>query len=48
LATSEKLVTELPRIEAGWVLPMAGAGLGTELNADIKRRDNAAVRETRA
>jgi L-alanine-DL-glutamate epimerase-like enolase superfamily enzyme len=40
-----ELVTELPVIERGHCLPMAGPGLGTKLSAEMRRR--AAVRESR-
>lgn len=40
------LVTELPVIEKGFVLPMAGPGLGTRLSPEMRKR--AAVRESRA
>jgi L-alanine-DL-glutamate epimerase-like enolase superfamily enzyme len=33
-----KLVTELPRIEDGWVYPMQGSGLGTALHPDLMQR----------
>ncbi len=40
------LVTELPRLEQGFVLPMAGPGLGTRLSPEMRRR--AAIRDSRA
>lgn len=40
------LVTDLPVIERGFCLPMAGPGLGTKLTPDTRKR--AAVRESRA
>ena len=40
------LVTELPVIEKGFVLPMAGPGLGTKLLPETRKR--AAVKESRA
>jgi L-alanine-DL-glutamate epimerase-like enolase superfamily enzyme len=39
------LVTELPVVERGFCLPMAGPGLGTKLSASMRQR--AAVRESR-
>jgi L-alanine-DL-glutamate epimerase-like enolase superfamily enzyme len=41
------LVTELPRVEQGWVHPLAGAGLGTKLQPDVKTRPDATIRESR-
>jgi L-alanine-DL-glutamate epimerase-like enolase superfamily enzyme len=38
-----ELVTQLPRIEDGHILPMEGVGLGTELLPDVKRRRDAVV-----
>jgi L-alanine-DL-glutamate epimerase-like enolase superfamily enzyme len=40
------LVTDLPVLEKGFVLPMAGPGLGTKLTPDTRKR--AATRESRA
>lgn len=40
------LVTTLPVLEQGFVLPMQGPGLGTELTAETRRR--ASVKESRA
>jgi L-alanine-DL-glutamate epimerase-like enolase superfamily enzyme len=40
------LVTVLPVVEKGYVLPMAGPGLGTALQPDTRRR--ASVKESRA
>jgi L-alanine-DL-glutamate epimerase-like enolase superfamily enzyme len=42
------LVTVLPRLEQGWVLPMEGTGLGTALLPGVAKREDAVVRETRA
>jgi L-alanine-DL-glutamate epimerase-like enolase superfamily enzyme len=42
------LVTVLPRLEKGWVLPMEGPGLGTALLPGVAKREDAVVRETRA
>ncbi len=39
----KELVTELPRMEKGHILPMQGPGLGTELLADVKKRKDAVV-----
>ncbi|MCX8102648.1 MAG: mandelate racemase/muconate lactonizing enzyme family protein [Geminicoccaceae bacterium] len=38
-----EIVTELPRIEQGWILPMEGAGLGTALRPDLLKRPDATV-----
>jgi galactonate dehydratase len=40
------LVTELPLIENGWMLPMTGAGLGTELLPDIRKREDVRVQRS--
>jgi L-alanine-DL-glutamate epimerase-like enolase superfamily enzyme len=42
----KELVTDLPRIENGYVYPMAKPGLGTRLLPDIGRRKDALVRRT--
>jgi galactonate dehydratase len=42
-----ELVTELPRIEQGHILPLAGPGLGTALLPDVKRRADAVVQTSR-
>jgi galactonate dehydratase len=42
----KELVTELPRIEQGWIHPMSGPGLGTELLPDLTKREDAIVRRT--
>jgi L-alanine-DL-glutamate epimerase-like enolase superfamily enzyme len=42
------LVTVLPRLEQGWVLPMEGPGLGTSLLPEVAKREDAVVRESRA
>jgi L-alanine-DL-glutamate epimerase-like enolase superfamily enzyme len=42
------LVTTLPRVDQGWVLPMPGTGLGAALQPDVRRRPDATVRESRA
>jgi len=39
----KELVTELPRMEKGHILPMAGPGLGTELLPDVRKRPDAVV-----
>mgnify|MGYP000409824348 FL=1 len=39
----KELVTELPRIEQGWIHPMEGPGLGTRLLPDVLRRTDATV-----
>jgi len=41
-----ELVTELPPITAGRITVPAGPGLGTELNPDVIRRADAAIRES--
>ena len=41
-----EIVTELPRIENGWIYPMTGPGLGTRLQPDVFKRDDAIVRQT--
>ncbi len=38
------LVTVLPRVEQGWVLPMEGPGLGARLLPDVAAREDAVVR----
>jgi len=42
----KELVTELPRIEDGYVHPMSGPGLGTRLLPDVARRRDAIVRKS--
>ncbi|HLU03769.1 MAG TPA: mandelate racemase/muconate lactonizing enzyme family protein [Advenella sp.] len=39
-----ELVTAVPRIENGYVLPMQGAGLGVELRDEVFERDDLTVR----
>jgi len=39
----KELVTDLPRIEQGWIHPMEGPGLGTRLVPDVVRRPDATV-----
>ena len=41
------LVTVLPRLEHGWVLPMEGPGLGTALLPEVAKRQDAVVRESK-
>jgi galactonate dehydratase len=43
-----ELVTELPRIEDGYVFPMAGPGLGTRLQPDVVKRRDARIRRSAA
>jgi L-alanine-DL-glutamate epimerase-like enolase superfamily enzyme len=43
-----ELVTELPRIEDGYVYPMTGPGLGTRLLPEVTRRQDATVRRSAA
>ncbi len=38
------LVTVLPTVERGWVLPMEGPGLGARLLPEVARRDDAILR----
>ena len=42
-----ELVTELPRVEDGWVYPLTGPGLGTELLPEVPSRPDAVVRVSR-
>jgi len=42
------LVTVLPRLEKGFVYPMIGPGLGTELQPDLLKRKDAIIRVTKA
>lgn len=39
-----ELLTELPRLENGYVYPLEGYGIGTELNPDVFRREDVIVR----
>jgi L-alanine-DL-glutamate epimerase-like enolase superfamily enzyme len=39
-----ELVTEVPRVEDGWIYPLTGPGLGTQLLPDVPRRADATVR----
>jgi galactonate dehydratase len=41
-----ELVTELPKIENGFILPMAGPGLGTRLLPDVMERPDARVQRS--
>jgi galactonate dehydratase len=41
-----ELVTELPTVENGFILPMAGPGLGTRLLPDVARRPDASVQRS--
>ena len=43
-----ELVTELPRIEDGYVYPLAGPGLGTRLQPDVLKRGDARIRRSAA
>ena len=43
-----ELVTELPRIENGFVYPMAGAGLGTRLQPYVVKLRDATIRRSTA
>jgi galactonate dehydratase len=43
-----ELVTELPRIENGFIHPMSGPGLGTRLLPEVARRKDATVRRSAA
>ena len=42
----KELMTELPRMENGFILPMQGPGLGTKLLPDVVKRKDATVRRT--
>jgi L-alanine-DL-glutamate epimerase-like enolase superfamily enzyme len=42
------LVTALPRVESGWVLPMEGPGLGARLLPEVARREDATLRVSAA
>jgi L-alanine-DL-glutamate epimerase-like enolase superfamily enzyme len=42
-----ELVTEVPRVEDGWVYPLTGPGLGTELLPEVTSRPDAVVRVSR-
>lgn len=42
-----ELLTELPRLENGYVYPLEGCGIGTELNPDVFRREDVIVRSTK-
>ena len=42
----KELVTEIPRIEDGYIYPMEGPGLGTKLLPDIAKRADATIRRT--
>ena len=44
----KELMTELPRMENGFILPMQGPGLGTKLLPDVLKRKDATVRRTEA
>ena len=41
-----ELVTEVPRIDAGFILPLTGAGLGTRLLPDVLQRKDATLRRS--
>jgi L-alanine-DL-glutamate epimerase-like enolase superfamily enzyme len=41
-----ELVTELPRIEDGYIYPMDGPGLGMKLPPDILKRKDAQIRRS--
>ncbi len=43
-----ELVTEVPRVEDGWVYPLEGPGLGTELLPEVPGREDATVRVSSA
>jgi L-alanine-DL-glutamate epimerase-like enolase superfamily enzyme len=42
----QDMVTVLPRIENGFIYPMNGSGLGTELHPDLLARDDVVIRTT--
>jgi L-alanine-DL-glutamate epimerase-like enolase superfamily enzyme len=39
-----ELVTEIPRVENGWIYPLTGPGLGTELLPDVLERPDTTSR----
>lgn len=41
------LITEIPVMKNGYVTPLEGPGLGTELNPDVFRREDAIIRSTK-
>jgi L-alanine-DL-glutamate epimerase-like enolase superfamily enzyme len=43
----KELVTELPRMEGGYILPMQGPGLGTRLLPEVKTRKDAQIEVSR-
>lgn len=43
----KELVTELPKVDKGWILPLEGPGLGTKLLPDVKKRRDAVVQVSR-
>lgn len=43
----QELVTEIPRVENGWVYPLTGPGLGTELLPEVPERPDATVTVSR-
>ncbi len=43
----KELVTELPRMEKGFILPMEGPGLGTRLLPDVLKRKDAEIERSR-
>ena len=44
----KELVTELPRMEQGFIHPLTGPGLGTRLLPDVTKREDAQVQVSRA
>ncbi|MBS4961450.1 MAG: mandelate racemase/muconate lactonizing enzyme family protein [Clostridiales bacterium] len=42
----QDLLTNIPKIENGYVYPLEGPGLGTELQKDVFKREDAIVRST--
>jgi L-alanine-DL-glutamate epimerase-like enolase superfamily enzyme len=42
-----ELVTEVPRVEDGYIYPLTGPGLGTELLPEVPSRPDAVVRSSR-
>lgn len=44
----KEIVTELPRVENGFILPMDGPGLGTRLLPDVVKRADARVQRSEA
>jgi L-alanine-DL-glutamate epimerase-like enolase superfamily enzyme len=39
-----ELVTEIPRVESGWIFPLTGPGLGTDLLPEVLERPDTTSR----